>query len=381
MTTTTNDAGAVVIDHVIGDRGRLAVRLASAEIRLAATDGQRVVVRTPAGRSLPDRVVIETTDDGLTIHEKQLGGLGLVGGRRLVQLEIEVPALAEVTIDMARGWLDAQGLTGEQRYRTVSGEIRLRGGAGPIELNTVSGDVSIELAGSTDLAIRSVSGNAVVRGGRLDALRVGTTSGDIRVDSPLVGTSGNKIETMSGDVELAAGKGIRVDARTISGDLLSDLPHRSEGRMGRRTLIVGDGSIELAFRSVSGDLRIHDGSSRPISPIPPLPPLPPMAPVSTLTSFSVELPDMPDMPDMPAMPDLADVDGSGFDRPAADADRPAPDPASADAATAADDPDETERMAILRALEQGELDVPTALDRLAVLDAPATDHTREAGDE
>jgi hypothetical protein len=33
------------------------------------------------------------------------------------------------------------------------------------------------------------------------------------------------------------------------------------------------------------------------------------------------------------------------------------------------DPAEAERMTVLRALEQGELDVPTAMDRLAALDA------------
>ena len=171
--TPTKDAGPVVIDHVIGDRGRLAVRLAAAELRLVATDSDRIVVRTPQGRALPDRVAIEPTDTGLTIREKDDPGLSFGIGRRVVQLEIEVPAMAEIAIDTAGGWLDALGLTGEQRYRTVSGEIRLRQGAGRIELNTVSGDATIELAAAADLAIRSVSGDAVVRGGRLDALRSG----------------------------------------------------------------------------------------------------------------------------------------------------------------------------------------------------------------
>jgi hypothetical protein len=368
--TTTNNAGAVTIDHVIGDRGRLVVRLAAAEIRLAAGAGDRVVVRTPDGRSLPDRVVVETSDDGLTIREKDGGALGFVVSRRVIQLELALPAMAEVTIDTAGGWLDAQGLTGEQRYRTVAGEIRLRGGAGQIELSTVSGDATIELAGATDLAIRSVSGDAVVRGGSLDSLRIGTTSGDVRVDSPLVGRSGNKIETLSGDVEIVAGAGMHVEARTISGDLVSDLPHRSEGRMGRRTLIIGDGSIELGFRSVSGDLRIHDGSSRPKAPVPPVPPLAPLPPTSPFSDGLADLLDL-DVPDL----DLPDIDAPGR------ADRLTPQ-ADASEAVAAGDAAEAQRMDILRALEQGELDVPTALDRLATLDAdPTADPTREAGND
>jgi hypothetical protein len=387
MTTTTNDAGPVVIDHVIGDRGRLVVRLAAAELRLVATDGDRIVVRTPQGRALPSRVVIEPTDDGLTIREKEASGLAFGLGRRVVQLEIALPAMAEISIDTAGGWLDALGLTGEQRYRTVSGEIRLRQGAGQIELNTVSGDATIELAAAADLAIRSVSGDALVRGGRLEALRIGTTSGDVRVESPLVGTSGNKIETLSGDVELVAAAGMTVEARTVSGDLLTDLPHRSEGRMGRRTLVVGDGAIELVFRSVSGDLRIHDGSgreSRSGSPIPPLAPLAPRVPSAPMPPFS---PDRPEAPDSDgAMSGRADLAAPADRDDPADADADDDRPIARDAAEAAGassvppDPVETERMEILRALEHGELDVPAALDRLNALDGTSRPAV-EGGDE
>jgi hypothetical protein len=259
---------------------------------------------------VPDRVVVETVDGGLTIREKDTLGLSLGLGRKLVQLEVDVPSAAEVAIEIASGWIDGRGLRGEQRYRLVSAETRLRDGAGRIELNTVSGDVTIELADAADVAIKSVSGDVAVRGGRLEGLRIGTTSGDVRVDSPLIARTGNTVETLSGDVAVVAIAGMRVEARTVSGDLTSDLPHRSEGRMGRRTLIVGDGSIELAYRSVSGDLRIHDGS---------------------------------------------------------EGHREAVVPASADP----DDPTDAERMTILQALERGELDVPTALDRLAALEPSA----------
>jgi len=327
--TTMNATSAPVADHRIGSLGRLTIRLAAAELRLAASPGDRVVVRTPNGATLPDRVVVETLDGGLTIREEESLGSIVGRGRRTVQLEIEVPANAEVTIDAASGWLDGRGLRGTQRYRVVSAETRLVEAAGRIELSTVSGDATIELADTAELALKSVSGDVAVRGGRIGGLRIGTTSGDIRIESPLVGRSGNTVETLSGDVSLVAIAGLRVEARTISGDLTTNLPHRSEGRMGRRTLIVGDGSIELGFRSVSGDLRIHG---------------------------------------------------------AAAASSAAAEPAASGDPTAPADPADAERMAILRALERGELDVPTAMDRLAVLDAtPETDVVaensgREGGD-
>ena len=337
--TTMHGSSAPVADHPIGSRGRLTIRLAAAELRLAATDDDGVVVRTPNGAALPDRVVVETGDGGLTIREDD-GLAFLVGrGRRTVQLEIDVPAEAEVTIEAASGWLDGRGLRGAQRYRLVSAETRLVDAAGRIELSTVSGDATLELADTAELTLKSVSGDLVVRGGRIDGLRIGTTSGDIRVESPLVGRSGNAVETLSGDVSLVTVAGLRVEARTISGDLTTDLPHRSEGRMGRRTLIVGDGSIELGFRSVSGDLRIHG----------------PATTRADSTSF---------VGDDPGRPDATDSDKRA-------------EPAGPR------DPSDDDRMAILRALERGDLDVPAAMDRLSVLDAtPGTGMAdRNAGGE
>lgn len=329
---TTLDDAVPTISHPIGRRGSVAIKLASAEVRLTGSDGEGVVVRTPAGRSLPERVIVETTESGLTIRERDALALEFGPGKQSVTLDIELPAEAEVGIDIASGEIDATGLRGEQRYRTVSGDARLHDVAGRIELNVVSGDADIELVGPTDLAVKSVSGDISVGGGELRSLRVGTTSGDVRIDSPISGRSGNQIDTLSGDVSLVAEAGMRIEARTVSGDLTSDLPHRSEGRMGRRTLIVGDGSIELAFRSVSGDLQVHDARRHVGLRLPPRPPIAPAA---------------------PRMP------GPG---------EPATDAAGSDE-TPEGDPTDADRMDVLRALEAGELDVATAMDRLAALDS------------
>lgn len=395
--TTTNAAG-VVVDHRIGSRGTLTIRVAAAEIRLAGTDGDRVAVRTPDGRTLSDRVVIETTDDGISIREKS--GISFGRGHRTVQLEIEVPAEAAISVETASGWIDGQGLRGEQqRYRTVSGEIGLRAGAGRIDVGSVSGDVRLDLASAATIGIKSVSGDVTLTGGRLDAIRVQTTSGDVRVDSPLVGRTGNAIETLSGDVDLVVGDGIRVEARTVSGDLTTNLPHRSEGRMGRRTLIVGDGEIELGFRSVSGDLRIR-GTAESRAPRPVTAPAWATAPALPDLPQPPEPPEFPELPEPPALPgspwtvdgrtgstavpsgDLATLGDelaglhdelasvgrelAGITRDMAgggDGVAPGDEVAAPD-----DEPIDADRMAILRSLEQGDLDVAAAMDLLAALD-------------
>jgi hypothetical protein len=341
--TTANDAAGATFEHTLAHGGRVMVLLASAELRIRGGATGQVIVRTADGKPFPGRLVLDPTDGGLTIREKK-EGFGLAFGLgRTVQLDIQIPAEAPLELNTASGWVETEGLHGEQRFKTASADLRLRAAAGALDLTVVSGDVTVDLDGTATLAVRSVSGDVSVRDGRIDKLRVGTTSGDIRIDSELTSGADHSIETLSGDVELVGDGGIRVDARTVSGDLRSDLPHRTEGRMGSRAMIVGDGSTHVAFRSVSGDLRIRDRSgagasagrpaapTMPTMPTPPTPPTPPRAP------------SLPPAPGRSSGPDGAI--------------EPSP----------ADD----ERMTILRALERGELDVATAMARLAELDDEA----------
>ena len=315
MTTTTDEQ--LLVDHPVGPRGRLLVRLASAQLRVIASGTDRITVRGLDGRRLTDRIAIDTADGEVTVREKDLLGIVLATGPRTVRLEIGVPVDADVTIDIASGDVHVSGLRGEQRYRTASASLDLRDLSGRLELTTVSGDATVELAGPTDLQVRSVSGDVTVAGGRLTAVRVATTSGDVRLGSPLVSSGESQIDTLSGDVSVAVTGGIRVEARTVSGDLMSDLPNRTEGRMGRRTLIIGDGSTRLGFRSVSGDLFVRSAADRGEAARP--------------------------TPSLARTTDDGEPDGRGRE-------------------------DGDDRMAVLRALERGDLDVATAMDRLAALD-------------
>ena len=327
MTTSVDDA-TLLLDHPIGRHGRVTIRLASAEVRLVAEPTDRVTVRIPGGRTLPDWVTLETADGDVKIREQEALGRTFVVARGTVRIEVGLPAEADVSVNTASGWIDTLGLRGPQQYRTASGDIRLRDAGGRIDVNAVSGDITLELAVAADLGIRTVSGDVTVTGGSVGALRLNTTSGDVRLESPLTSRTDNSIETLSGGVSLLATAGLRVEARTVSGDLSSDVPHRTEGSMGRRTLIVGDGATALSFRSVSGDLHIRGAVS--------------------------EAPRV----DAPSRPTADTTDTA---RPAADL------------PTTETDPD---RMAILRALEAGEIDVATAMDRLASLD----DQAGESGD-
>jgi hypothetical protein len=101
--------------------------------------------------------------------------------------------------------------------------------------------------------------------------------------------------------------------------------------MGRRSLTVGDGAVELSFRSVSGDLRVVDplearGRIRDAS-----------------TGQAMAAPPTPPTPPVPSTPPTG---------------LPAPE-------TGVDD---DRRLEILRALERGEIDIDAARAQLALLD-------------
>lgn len=337
----TSQDSAQAIEHAIGNHGHVAVRTASWDVELRAVEGEVVRVYSADGSELPSDLEIQREPDGITIRQPSLlGGLTFVVGRSSdAWITIEVPATATTNVVTTSGDIHARGLRADGQFRTASGDLTILDASGTLVAESVSGDVAIEVTDTADLTVKTVSGDVAVKGGVLDRIAATTTSGDVLLGSEL-GAGPHSIATLSGDAIVRAGDGVRVTARTVAGDLSSSLPHRSEGGPGRRAIVVGNGSTELQFRSVSGDLRVVGSGENvdfieiPLPPIPPIPPAPPRAPAS------------------PGRADAGTFDES-LD--------PAP----------ADDPDaavESARLAVLRELERGEIDVTEATTRLAALD-------------
>jgi hypothetical protein len=261
---------AQTIEHRLGTDGTLEIRLPDASVRLRGVDGDVVRGRID-GEEAENGVRIDASDGRLTIssHEQWRGfgfGLGLsvlgFGSRSTLDIELEVPRTARVVAEIASGDIRGEGMVGQQRYRSATGEIELGGAAGTVEVEAVSGGIRVSGPGPVKIRARSVSGEAEVETEEIAALNLATTSGDVRVKGAFDAKGEHRISTVSGDVELNVDGGVRVDASTISGDIASDVPHRSEGARGRRSLIVGDGAATLYFKSVSGDLLIRQNGAR-----------------------------------------------------------------------------------------------------------------------
>jgi Toastrack DUF4097 len=324
MTTST---GPDLVEHVIGPSGQFSLRLPAGSVELRGTDSDAVRVRDVDGKPLEELFQIEREPTGLSLRVRDgihIDFAGLFrGGLRpgSTRLDVELPRGASLDVDCAGADITASGLGGEQRYRSASGTIGLTQISGTVNAESVSGELTIQADGELRLTGRSVSGDISLRGGRLPSLTLASTSGDIEIDAVLDGSGPYGIQTVSGDVEVQAHGGVRVEGKTVTGEIFGHAQQRADSKRGRHHVVVGDGRALLTFKSISGDLRIGDPT-----------------PASGATIL---------------------------------ASRVAPEPPAPLAPPEPPDPQDAERLAILRDLETGTIDVAEAGERLAALEGEA----------
>ena len=250
MTTTTDTP---VLEHRIGAAGRLVVQLETSDLRLRAVDGE--TVRVFADGSFDETVRIARGPDSLELRENR-GGF-LRRDRHPGDLIVEVPRGADVDVEDAAGDVAADGLTGVQRYRVVTGDLTIRNSSGALSLEAISGDVDLTAVRSVALTARTVSGDLRVRAAEVTALAAATTSGDIRLAGHLTGRGSFGIKTISGDATLALAGDVVVEVQAATGSVRTDVGGSSaKGRDGRRTVTLGKGGPTLVVQTLSGDVRL-----------------------------------------------------------------------------------------------------------------------------
>jgi hypothetical protein len=328
MTSATGST----IEHRIGAEGLLAIRIRDGEVRLRAVDGEVARVRDRNDNDLAELLAIDLGEGSLSLQSGR--GFEYVFGPRAQRrggrsgspdLEIDLPRRASVVIEAASGTIGADGLIGDQRYRTASGDVTLRAVSGKVSVEAVSGDVDITATGKAEVIGRTVSGDLALRAATLTSVVATTTSGDLKIAGRLAGPGPFSIDTVSGDALLAPAGDFRIEMTSVTGDLSSEFDGPTVSR-GRRSLSIGRSGPQVTFRSMSGDLRVV----RPVS-------------ITQPPGVTTE----PSMP-APAMP-------------SPDSGMP---PANQAIASAYEDA----RLRILRSLERGEIDVAEAGRRLETLD-------------
>lgn len=205
--------------------------------------------------------------------------LGISGLKVEASIIAEVPSHATVTYDGVSGDLIAMRTLGTQEYKTVSGDIVLSDAGGHIRMNGVSGDVSLRADAAVWLQGNTVSGDLSAIAPRLEECRVVTVSGDVELDGYVSPGAPHRIETVSGDLSLGLAGGLTLEVRGLSTDVHISAAHRSEGSRDRRRYVIGDGAASLLFSSMSGDVSVGPARRGGGAVPPPPPPAPPAAPV------------------------------------------------------------------------------------------------------
>ena len=268
------------VRHAVGEHGDVSLRSVAGPIRVRGIDGAeaRVVLRY-ALRAPDDAAAARIEEEFIARLERGDGRLAAttadsrhavidvpgplgalarafgVAGDRSMELEAEVPHGAAVSVETVSGDVVAEGLDGRQRYHTLSGAVTL-GCSGELRVETTSGDTRVDAPAPTGLEWHSVSSRVRATAPVWTSVRLDTMSGDAWLAGRLAAGPDHQARSVSGDVRLAGAGGVLIETRSVSGTVRSEVEHRIEGRAGRNSVVVGDGSSRLSFESMSGDLLV-----------------------------------------------------------------------------------------------------------------------------
>lgn len=130
---------------------------------------------------------------------------------------VEMPAGSSLTVETVSADLKTTGRFGRLRFDSPFGDLRAAY-VRELEAQTVTGAVTVSRAERT--RVRTVSGDIVTRRYDGSSGRLLSTSGDVEVTTTEDAAGSLTAHTVSGDVYLRCGPRVRVDARSVSGDVL-----------------------------------------------------------------------------------------------------------------------------------------------------------------
>ncbi|PWJ24644.1 putative adhesin [Branchiibius hedensis] len=181
--------------------------------------------------------------------------LGSSAAQDRARLSIAVPEGVTAKINTVSAQVLASGLTRPAKINTVSGGVTLDHITDSVDVNTVSGTVELHgLVGA--LKANGVSGNITVHRSRVDPVKLNTVSGDITLDLLSAKTSISST-AVSGDVlvRVPDSDGFDVQLSSLSGAAIVDGQRiGNPGTRGGGRLSEGNPTLKIKASSVSGDV-------------------------------------------------------------------------------------------------------------------------------
>jgi putative adhesin len=202
-----------------------------------------------------------------------------------VAYNVTAPAGTHLTVQSISGRISVTDIKGEVNAQSISGDVRIAGGArvagvksvsGSVEVDdaqvpaleasSVSGDVTLRRIKTARLEAGSVSGSLRMEDVQCDRISAHTTSGNVVFSGPIARSGRYELKSFSGEIRIAVagGAGFELEANSFSGAVRSDLPITTHGnanadRGRRRNLLTGtygDGSAVLDLTTFSGSIVI-----------------------------------------------------------------------------------------------------------------------------
>src|ERR1700723_869418 len=126
-----------------------------------------------------DRVDVSGSGRRTSIHVVTRSA-HLWGSGGEAHLIVHVPAKSSLTVTLVSSDFEVKGVLGDLKVQSVSGRVRGEVG-GDVRATTVSGEVQLKAPGAKSVEIRTISGNIHLVGGGGDA-DINTVSGDASLE-------------------------------------------------------------------------------------------------------------------------------------------------------------------------------------------------------
>lgn len=285
-------SGELLLSNLSGDI--TISRASGSEVRIEAIKTARARTAQEAREMLPV-VRVEFSEragraEAKVVYPREQSGHGNQRQNVSVSVTYNVtaPEGTRIKASSLSGNIKVTGIEGELTLSTLSGDVGIAHASRITSAASTSGNVQVEeLRSKMPAELRSVSGNIVVRQSRVPSLELNTVSGDVTLDDveadrvEAVSVSGNlhfaspltrggryDLKSHSGDVRIVmvGGTGFELDANSFSGHVQSavNLKERasaagggsSRARPRRLRGIHGDGSALLDVTTFSGDVVI-----------------------------------------------------------------------------------------------------------------------------
>jgi len=253
------------------DVTELRVRLIAGSVAVLATDGEPSV---EVSRIKGDPLTITYEDGLLTIAHENLSWDGLLKWLRpqlsSATVTVTVPRKCPTQVGVVSATAVMSGISSRASVKSVSGGITLDGVAGDVEANTVSG--ALEAQGINGrLNFRTLSGDLTLADGWLERLDASAVSGDVTADVDLDPLGGMQVNTVSGEVtlRLPAEADARVNLHSLSGDVRSEFTElRQSSAPASRSVSgsLGAGSGQVSVSTMSGRVMLLRRAGRGTAP-------------------------------------------------------------------------------------------------------------------